>query len=115
MILCQKFGLTPVSIRPNFQAVMDFTDSPGYELATGVLGSTTSIVDDFKTYIMFRPSAGSTAQNTYVPLGKITWSWSASSTYSNGTWSNPGYFAPSPTAPVDTTEFPTWPDIYNNR
>jgi hypothetical protein len=76
---------------------------------------TASIFDQFKDYIMFRPNNGNAANNIYVPLGKITWSWSAATTFSGGAWSPATGSITRPGTPDGGYEFPQWPNIFNNN
>ena len=93
-----------------------FSDSPQMQEYSSLLGgSTTSIIDTFKDYVMFRPNSGNPNSNIYVVLGMTSWGWSASSTYSGGSWSVPT--APTPTSPSgfdNSNNFPSWPQIYLN-
>jgi len=63
---------------------------------------------------MFRPDNGTSGNNIYVPLGKIVWSWSASTTYSGGAWPPPTAAISRPTAPDGGYEFPKWSQVYVN-
>ncbi len=95
---------------------LSFNDEPSFALAHSLIGgNTTSVVDYFKDYIMFRPKNGIENKNIYVPLGKITWAWSASTTYSGGAWSTPTYSITRPSSPDGGYEFPLWPQTYHNN
>ncbi|MGA2181174.1 MAG: hypothetical protein ABSH15_16525, partial [Verrucomicrobiota bacterium] len=92
-----------------------FNDGPSFALAHSIFNSTTSIFDQFEDYVMFRPDNGNANNNIYVPLGKITWSWSAATTYSGGVWSTPTYSITRPSSPDGGYEFPQWPQTYHNN
>jgi hypothetical protein len=95
---------------------LSFIDGPSFALAHSLIGgNTTSIVDYFKDYVMFRPDNGNVNNNIYVPIGKVTWSWSAATTYSSGAWSTPTYLIVRPASPDGGYEFPLWPQIYHNN
>jgi hypothetical protein len=94
---------------------LGFNDGPSFALAHSIFNSTTSIFDQFEDYIMFRPKNGIENNNIYVPLGKITWSWSAATTYSGGQWSTPTYSITGPSNPDGGFEFPQWPQTYHNN
>jgi hypothetical protein len=99
----------------NHARTLFFNDGPNFALAHSVFNSNTSIVDQFKDYIMFRPKNGNVNNNIYVPLGKITWLWSASTTYSGGTWPPPTFSITRPSNPDGGLEFPQWPQTYHNN
>jgi hypothetical protein len=104
----------PHNVRANVvDPILKFDDGPCFALAH-FYGNTTSIVDYFKDYVMFRPDNGNAANNIYVPLGKLTWSWSASTTYSDGTWSMPTFSITRPITPDVGCEFPQWLHPYTN-
>jgi len=102
-------------VNPNQPRPLSFNDGPSFALAHSLFNSTTSIFDQFEDYIVFRPNNGNVANNIYVPLGKITWSWSAATTYSGGVWSTPTYSVPRPSNPDGGFEFPQWLNIYKNN
>jgi hypothetical protein len=89
-----------------------FLDQPGYGLnyIFGLYPANLCAINDFfKDYIVFKPNGG-----IYVTLGRVFWSWSASTSKINGVWSNPTYQVNGPSSPDDSDEFPTWPDTYYN-
>jgi Glucodextranase, domain B len=94
-----------------------FLDQPGYglnfpaDILTTAFGAfppnLCSINDSFKDYIVFKPDG---ANSIYVTLGRIFWSWSASTSQTGGVWSSPTYQVDGPSAPDSSDEFPTWPN-----
>jgi hypothetical protein len=92
-----------------------YFDGPAYELAHSIFNSSTTIFDQFKTYVMFRPDAGYANNNIFVPLGKIVWAWSAATTYSGGSWSIPTYFVTRPSFTAASLEFPQWNRVLVNH
>jgi hypothetical protein len=108
-----KAGGSVYAVQTNRAKLLLFNDSPGYELSHP-FSNTTSVFDRFKDYIMFRPDNGTPSNNIYVPLGKIVWSWSASTTYSGGAWPPPTAAISRPTAPDGGYEFPQWSQVYVN-
>ena len=105
----------PFQVRPNrVNHRLQFSDNPGFQDEWSVFNYTTSIVDTFEDYVMFRPNAGNPDANIYVCLGKTTWSWSAWTTYSVwGGWSVPSFSITRPSWPDDSNDFPTWLHIYH--
>jgi hypothetical protein len=91
-----------------------FFDQPGYGL-NYILGgypvNLCSISDSFKDYIVFKPDGDG---SIYVTLGRVFWSWSASTSKANGVWSSPTYQVNGPSAPDSSDEFPVWPSVYYN-
>lgn len=89
-------------------------DQPGYGL-NYIVGlypiNLCSINDSFKDYIMFQPNGNN---SIWVTLGRVFWSWSASTTQTNGVWSNPTYQVSSPSKPDSSDELPNWPFTYYN-
>jgi hypothetical protein len=109
------FQINSNQARPLF-----FTDGPHFELAHSAFSSITSIYDQFEDYVIFRPDAGNPNNNIYVTLGVVSggipsWSWSASTTYSSGTWSTPSSSITRPTNPDTSDNFPTWLQTYINN
>jgi hypothetical protein len=100
---------------PYYYNSLRFFDQPGYGL-NYIFGAypanLCSINDSFKDYVVFKPDG---ANSIYVTLGRVFWSWSASTSKSGGVWSNPTYQVNGPSAPDDSDEFPTWPaTLYNS-
>jgi hypothetical protein len=92
-------------------------DSPGFQDHWVPWWYTTAVNDHFETYIMFRPDNGNPASNIYVSLGKLTWSWNGSTTYTVGTgWSQPigTVVGPDPGPDDSFFEPPTWIHTYPN-
>ncbi len=90
-------------------------DQPGYGL-NYIFGAypanLCSIADSFNDYVVFKPDGN--ANNIYVTLGRVFWSWSASTSYTGGAWSSPTYQVNGPSSPDSSDEFPVWPDtLYN--
>ena len=106
-------GGFPISTNSAYS--LSFNDGPSFALAHSIFNSTTSIFDQFEDYIIFRPKIGNENNNIYVPIGKITWSWSAATTYSGGAWSTPTYSITRPSTPDGSNEFPQWPQTYKNN
>jgi len=102
-------------VKPPNPKPLLLNDSPSFALAHSLFNSITSIFDQFQDYIMFRPDAGNKGNNIYVPLGKMAWKWSASTTYSGGSWSVPTYSVTRPRSPDASYEFPQWPNVYQNN
>ncbi|HEU5124399.1 MAG TPA: hypothetical protein VFW05_10080, partial [Verrucomicrobiae bacterium] len=98
----------------NHVRVLLFEDGPSYELAHSLFGSITSIFDQFETYVIFRPDDGSPEENIFVPLAKITWAWSAATTYSGGSWSLPTGSITRPHFFNNATDFPKWLQVLHN-
>jgi hypothetical protein len=96
------------------EPILGFSDSPGWQRRWGIYGLTTAITDSFETYVMFRPDEGDPSSNIFVCLGKLTWSWSASTTFSAVSgWSTPTFTLGSPElGPDDSCQFPTWSNTY---
>jgi len=107
-----KGGDAVFQVISNRPRLLRFNDSPAYELSH-LFSNTTSVFDQFKDYVMFKPDNGTPTKNIYVPLGKIIWSWSASTTYSGGQWPPPSYYVQRPTAPDSGYEFPQWHETYS--
>ncbi len=78
-------------------------DTPGEQLLSSY--SSVSIDDKFEMWIMFRPSG---QDSIWVPLKKVSWSWSASVTQSGGNWSLGSNAHSQNPAFQDTTAFPVW-------
>lgn len=104
-------GANPVNPPSIPYAYLLLTDMPGYGLNfwTGV--NLCSIADSFKDYVVFKPNGSG---NIYVTLGRVLWSWSASTSKVNGVWSNPTYQVIGPSSPDDSDEFPQWPQVCHN-
>ena len=105
----------PMWVDANIPLSQVFHDGPEIVCQYYVGYWTTSVADYFKYYVMFRPDAGIPSDNIYIPLGMGAWSWSAETTYSDGSWSDPtGGPATRPTPPdPDVVAPPEWPHIYN--
>jgi hypothetical protein len=106
-------GAPPV--QANHLKPLYYGDAPGFELAHSIFNNVTTVFDQFKTYVMFRPNIGISSQNIYVPIARITWSWSAATTYSGGSWSVPTYSVTRPAFSGTSSEFPVWPNVYSNQ
>ncbi|HEY3762225.1 MAG TPA: hypothetical protein VGN23_10815 [Verrucomicrobiae bacterium] len=105
------YTVLPSNARP-----LSFIDGPSFSLAHSLIGGNiTSIVDYFEDYVMFRPDNGNVDNNIYVPIGKIIWSWSASTTYSGGSWSTPTGSITRPSIPDVGYQFPKWSQVYHNN
>jgi hypothetical protein len=107
---------SPNNVPPVSSAVpLPFSDGPSYEEKYSILLQwfTTSVSDQFQDFIMFRPNNGQPASNIYVPLGEITWSWSAT----NRTVYN--FWPPIPLVStvirptvIGSTNFPQWTHVW---
>jgi hypothetical protein len=100
------------SVSKNVLSRWPFQDSPCYALGYGTYGNTTSISDQFADYIILCPSQGT--GNIYVTLGTVSWSWTSSTTYTNGNWTPPiqvGIHAPTGNDTSDS--FPVWTNVFN--
>jgi hypothetical protein len=114
------FQLSSATVTP-YSNYISFLDQPGYGLnfPADILNSgfgafpanLCSINDSFKDYFVFKPDGDG---SIYVTLGRVTWSWSASTSYINGTWSSPTYQINGPSKPDDSNEFPMWPNTLHN-
>jgi hypothetical protein len=109
----------PRSVPAGGNLPLYFTDNPYFPVGHSLAyGNTTTIVDDFETYIMFRPDKGSPRDNIYVCLGRILWSWSASASWhlislpDGGMWQIDSGGASRPTPPDDSDNIPTWLHTY---
>jgi hypothetical protein len=97
---------------------LQFSDGPSYEedYSSSQEAFLTSIVDQFEDYIMFRTDNGHQDKNIYVPIGEITWSWSASSQFGTPTfpnsWSPPFYAVARPTTNSACIKIPQWSHIW---
>lgn len=93
-----------------------FSDNPGIQLVATLLGGyTTSANDQFQDYVMFRPDAGNASDNIYVCLGKSTWKWNATTTYTSGVWPLPRGSVTRPASVDNSYGLPTWPGTYINH
>jgi hypothetical protein len=95
----------------NTPSLWGFQDSPKFELGSEIFGNITYISDKFTDYIMFCPSG---IGNIYVTLGTVSWSWSSSTTYTNGNWTEPtqdGIHAP--TGNDTSAQLPVWLNVFN--
>ena len=112
----------PINANTFYYTVFLFIDQPSYglnfpaEILTTVFGAfppdLCSINDSFQDYIIFKPDG---ADSIYVTLGRVFWSWSASTSNSFGAWSAPTYQVNGPSNPDDSDEFPTWSaTLYNS-
>jgi hypothetical protein len=100
----------------NLDFPIAFSDGPEIQLSySRPLYYTTSTSDQFIDYVVFRPGGLSAVTNIYITLGKTTWSWSGSSTYSNGDWTLPSGSATTPSTFDSSGDFPQWPKIHNNN
>jgi hypothetical protein len=95
---------------PLYYNSMEFLDQPGYGLNNLTGADLCSIVDSFKDYIVFKPGGNN---SIYVTLGRVLWSWSASTSKTNGVWSSPTYQVNGPSSPDGSDEFPSWPNTYS--
>jgi hypothetical protein len=103
----------------SYNNLVSFSDQPGYGLNYifgGYPANQCSINDSFKDYIVFKPDGDN---NIYVTLGRVFWSWSASTTKTGdnlgygGTWQSPTYQVAGPSAPDGSDEFPVWPETFS--
>jgi hypothetical protein len=103
---------------PSYFNYIQFFDQPSFGL-NYIFGTypenLCSINDSFEDYVVFMPNG---ANSIYVTLGRVFWSWSASTSKSTclwgGTLANPTYQVTGPSSPDDSDEFPTWPAIFYN-
>ena len=99
---------------PYYYNVLEFLDQPNYGLNYifgGYPVNLCSINDSFKDYVVFKPNG---SDSIYVTLGRVFWSWSASTSKNNGVWQSPTYQVNGPSSPDESDEFPSWPDTYFN-
>lgn len=98
-----------VSVKAGMPAEILFSDGPAFPCRTGPGGNTTSVVDYFTDYLIFKPSSDNSIP---VTLGTNTWSWSASTTLMDGQWSTPTGYVPPPRPFEESDEFPVWTRVY---
>ena len=101
----------PINSGTSFHNNFEFFDQPGYGLNPITGADLCSIVDSFKDYVVFKPDG---PNSIYVTLGRVFWDWSASTSKTNGVWSNPTYQVNGPSSADSSDEFPSWPDTYFN-
>ena len=64
----------------------------------------TVVNDVFKTYFQFKPAG----DGIWVTMGRVNWSWAATSTYTNGLWNPPSGTSVSNPQYHDDDSFPLW-------
>jgi hypothetical protein len=81
------------------------SDSPGVFLPQTATAAST----DYGAimWLMFQPS-GTSGNPIWVPLRKVSWSWSASATKSGSTWSITSHNDPHNLSASETSDFPQW-------
>jgi hypothetical protein len=80
--------------------------------------SQTTVNDSFETWVMYKPKAKDGFKTVWIPIRKLSWSWSASATYNGNSWFGNWHFVASdwsltftPTPHVQfskTNDFPKW-------
>lgn len=95
-------------VAPNLPRTLTFGDGPGNPVGI----TQVQAIDSFKTYLRFRPAG---ADNIWVTLGRVDWSWNAFATNSLGwpynnipsNWTITSSSVPNPSLNGDY-EFPFW-------
>jgi hypothetical protein len=99
------------------ESAISFADNPYIANIASGLALTTSCTDQFRDYVVFRPTVGGVNNNIWVTLGVVSggnpsWGWSGSTTWHVTSWSTPTGSITRPTIPNNSDAFPIWPNTY---
>lgn len=85
------------------------SDSPGIAIDgfSGVTFTAASVDFNATMWLLFQPS-GTTGNKIWVPLRKVTWTWTAAASKSGSTWSITSHSDPGTLSDADATAHPVW-------
>jgi len=93
-------SLSTVSSEGGIAFAMQTDQYPGWQLKA----PQTVVYDVFKTYFQFKPAG----DGIWVTMGRVNWSWAATSTYTGGLWNPPSGTTVSDPQYHDDDSFPLW-------
>lgn len=104
------YNFKTFEVSPGAVAALDLADNPGSMGSRYLHWVSTS--NDFKTYLMFKPTDknGNEADNIWVTIGIVNWSYAALSADFTGPWQVESHYCPAPIL-LRSDQFPDWTNV----